>query len=94
MRRRFKLKNACFSIMLYNADYSSELFQRDKTIFVCSDFVKDAHERLKIMNKSVKLNSEAATGGVLSEKVFLEISQNSQENNGAKVSLPEACNFI
>ena len=26
------------------------------------------------------LLSEAATGGVLSEKVFLEISQNSQEN--------------
>ena len=89
MRRRFKLKN----IILYNADYSSKLFQRNKTIFVCSDFVKDAHERLKIMNKSVKLNSEAVTGGVLSEKVFLEISQNSQENN-AKVSLPEACNFI
>ena len=30
--------------------------------------------------------SEAATGGVLSEKVFLEISKNSQENTCAKVS--------
>ena len=30
--------------------------------------------------------SEAATGGVQLEKVFLEISQNSQENNCGKVS--------
>ena len=29
---------------------------------------------------------EAATRGVLSEKVFLEISQSLQENTGAKVS--------
>ena len=30
--------------------------------------------------------SEAATGGVLYKKVFLEISQNSQENTYARVS--------
>ena len=30
--------------------------------------------------------SEAATGGVLSEKVFLEISQSSQENSCARIS--------
>ena len=30
--------------------------------------------------------SEAATGGVMSEKVFLEISKNSQENTCARVS--------
>ena len=30
--------------------------------------------------------SEAATGGVLQEKVFLEILQNSQENTCARVS--------
>ena len=30
--------------------------------------------------------SEASTGGVLSKKVFLEISQNSQENNCARLS--------
>ena len=29
---------------------------------------------------------EAVTRGVLEEKVFLEISQNSQENNRARVS--------
>ena len=29
---------------------------------------------------------EAATRGVLQKKVFLEISQNSQENTGARVS--------
>ena len=42
---------------------------------------------------------EAATGGVLYEKMFLEISQNSQENICARVSFliklqAEACNFI
>ena len=31
------------------------------------------------------LESEAASGGVLQEKVFLEISQNSQENTCARV---------
>ena len=36
--------------------------------------------------------SEAATGGVLQEKVFLEISQNSQENTCARVSF--FCNFV
>ena len=30
---------------------------------------------------------ETATGGVLLEKVFLEISQNSQENTCARVSI-------
>ena len=41
--------------------------------------------------------SEAATGGVLEEKVFLEISLNSQENIYARVSFLiklQACNFI
>ena len=42
---------------------------------------------------------EVATGGVLLEKVFLEISQYSQENSYASVSFlielqAEACNFI
>ena len=35
---------------------------------------------------------EAATGGVLLEKVLLKISQNSQEN--ACATRPQACNFI
>ena len=34
----------------------------------------------------MKRPSEAATRGVLSAKVFLEISQSLQENTGAKVS--------
>ena len=42
-------------------------------------------------NKDKK--TEAATGGVLYEKVFLEISQNSQENTWARVSFFQACNF-
>ena len=37
-----------------------------------------------LLNK--KHLTEAATGGVLQEKVFLEISQNSQENTSASVS--------
>ena len=43
--------------------------------------------------------SETATGGVLYEKVFIEISQNSQENTCTRVSFiiklqASACNFI
>ena len=40
---------------------------------------------------------EAATKGVLCKKLFLEISQNSQENTCARVSFlikMQACNFI
>ena len=46
--------------------------------------------------------TEAATGGVPWKKVFLQISQNSQENTCARVSFlikfeglrPQVCNFI
>ena len=44
---------------------------------------------LPIKNKNKRFwrkTSEAATGGVLQEKVFLEISLNSQENTCARVS--------
>ena len=47
-----------------------------------------------ITRKSIK---EAATRGVLQEKVFLEILQNSQENTCTRVSFftkLQACNFI
>ena len=37
--------------------------------------------------------SEAVTGGVLEKKVFLEISQNSEENTCTRASF-QACNFI
>ena len=50
-----------------------------------------------IQSSSYILVSEAATGGVLWKKVFLEIWQNSQENTSARVSFccwPRACNFI
>ena len=36
--------------------------------------------------KSLQLGTEAATEGFLEEKVFLEISQNSEENTSATVS--------
>ena len=39
-----------------------------------------------INTHSQKQHIEAATGGVLYKKVFLEISQNSQENTCARVS--------
>ena len=44
-----------------------------------------------------KLLAEAATRGVLQQKLFLEMSQNSQENTCARVSFLiqlQACNFI
>ena len=37
--------------------------------------------------QQIKIRTEAATGGVLQERVFLEITQNSQENNSARISL-------
>ena len=40
---------------------------------------------LQSWNMSV-IKTEAAAGGILSKKLFLEISQNSQENNCARVS--------
>ena len=45
------------------------------------------------------LGKEAPAGDILKENVFLEISQNSQENTCARVSfllklLAEACSFI
>ena len=51
------------------------------------------------METGPKLWVEAATGSVLSKKVFLKISQNSQENTCARVSFliklqASACNFI
>ena len=39
-----------------------------------------------------RVKTEATTGGVLFEKVFLEILQNSQEN-GEPYGQPQACNF-
>ena len=39
-------------------------------------------------------HSEAATRGVLQQKVFLEISQNSQQNICARVSFLIKLNFI
>ena len=44
------------------------------------DKTKDTHAR-------DRQSPEAATRGVLQKKLFLEISQNSQENTGARVSL-------
>ena len=39
-------------------------------------------------------NSEAATGGIFSEKVFLEISQNSQENTSEFCEISKNTFFI
>ena len=39
---------------------------------------------MALINNTMK--TEKATGGVLCKKVFLEISQNSQENSCARVS--------
>ena len=47
----------------------------------------------------IQINREAASGGILQQKVFWEISQNSQKNTCARVSFEiklqtSACNFI
>ena len=39
------------------------------------------HRLLKVNNQNLRPMKEAATGGVLSEKLLLDISQNSQEND-------------
>ena len=49
-------------------------------------FLLDVFRPLVIHGLLRFLSSEAATGGVLKERVFLEISQNSQENTCARVS--------
>ena len=51
------------------------------------------------IKKAIFVLIEAATEGVLQEKIFLEISQNSQENTCARFSFliksqGSACNFI
>ena len=44
----------------------------------------------------VKTHAEAVAQSCVVEKIFLKISQNSQENTCARVSFlrPQACNFI
>ena len=39
-----------------------------------------------VIGFTISYLSEATTGGVLLEKMFLEISQNSQENTGGKAT--------
>ena len=61
-------------------------------------FTKEPFGRL-LLQKYLSCFSEAATKGVLCKKLFLEISQNSQENACARVSYlinlqAKACNFI
>ena len=43
-------------------------------------------QQSKLKSSKLLLLNTAATGDVLQEKVFLEISQNSQENTRARVS--------
>ena len=50
---------------------------------ICSDVLAITSDVLEFRRVT-----EATTGGVLSEKMFLEISQNSQENTCARVSIP------
>ena len=40
------------------------------------------------------IQTEAATRSALWKKMFLEISQNSEENTCARISFLKACNFI
>ena len=47
---------------------------------------KIQRERLTWINYKTIEHEEATTGGVLQKKVFLEISQNSQQNTYARVT--------
>ena len=69
------------SLRLY--EENTKISKKNKLILGNSlklkDKTKDAHAR-------DRQSPEAATRGVLQKKLFLEISQNSQENTGARVS--------
>ena len=54
------------------------------------------HKTSKAAFSTSEQDTETATGGVLYGKVFLEISQNSQENNCANLPMPNfnSCNVI
>ena len=60
--------------------------QSNRTLICCRTARKYNTSRNK-MWENLRKSPAAATGGVLPEKVFLEISQNSQENTWARVSL-------
>ena len=69
------------------SDYMKKMrrFQKKRKLILgnslkLKDKTKDTHAR-------DRQSPEAATRGVLQKKLFLEISQNSQENTGARVSL-------
>ena len=60
-------------------------------------FVKKGLLEIRLKIRLNRHKGEAATRGVLCKMVFSEISQNSQENNCARVSFLtklQACNFI
>ena len=56
-----------------------------KFCIVCINYFCQQAKWLKGRNKMC-IDAEAATGGVLQEKVFLEILQNSQQNTCARIS--------
>ena len=60
-------------------------------------FVKKGLLEIRLKIRLNRHKGEAATRGVLCKMVFSEISQNSQENTGARVPFLtklQACNFI
>ena len=67
----------CFKFLFYKMQYS---FPRQRFFVIKFSSVCFSYSKFL-------LHSEAATGGVLPEQVFLEIPQNSQENTCARVSL-------
>ena len=61
-------------------------------------FVKN-FEYKNPQSNEIRKHSKVVMGGVPQEKIFLEISQNSQENTGTRASFliklqAEACNLI
>ena len=65
-------------------------------IWILDFLINSVPNIFEFIFNETRINSEAATRGVLQENVFLEISQNSQENNFIKketLALVFSCEF-
>ena len=75
------------------------IYKCDERYTLCLNVMSPVTPVMEIKPYSSTWCSEAATRNVLWKNMFLEISQNSQENTSARVSFliklqAEACNFI
>ena len=85
----------------FTSTYCNDILLKNHILLLFKIYVYNSrkHEKMSLNNliinitkvknneKEIAGNNEAATGGALKEKVFLEISQNSQEKTCARVSI-------